>query len=178
MFKSLVASGRKLTSGSSQTSDGSAPPASMQWAVKLMQAGAAASTVYLIFSVAIASTVKSSLTKWNATQPKAKQLTSAQISTAATDLIVSIIIVGLISIALWLWMARKNNEGKTWARITSTVLFLLWSYYTYNSIASTRGAATLIASTVIVLVIWVIGLGALFMLWRQESSAYFKEKNS
>ena len=26
-------------------------------------------------------------------------------------------------IALWLWMARANGQGRNWARILSTVLF-------------------------------------------------------
>ena len=29
---------------------------------------------------------------------------------------------GLAVIALWLWMARANSQGRNWARILSTVL--------------------------------------------------------
>ena len=29
----------------------------------------------------------------------------------------------MIGIALWLWMARANGQGRNWARILSTVLF-------------------------------------------------------
>lgn len=179
MFKSSAASDRKLpASAKQQLPEGAAPPPSMQWAVRLMQAGAAASTIYLIFAAAITSTVKSSLTSWNAAQPKSKQLTAAQISSTATYLIVTTIIVGLIAIGLWIWMARMNSAGRSWARITATVLFVLWSYYTYTSIGDARGAAMLIISMVIVLVTWVIGLGALIMLWRPDSTAFFRAQSS
>ena len=39
-------------------------------------------------------------------------------------LIITVTIVfGLVVIALWLWMARANGQGRNWARILSTVLF-------------------------------------------------------
>jgi hypothetical protein len=177
MFKSPATFGRGFLSVR-QPSDGSAPPASVQWAVKLMQAGAAVSTVYLIFALAVTATVKGSLTTWNAEQAKSKQLTAAQINSIATFYIVSAIVTGLVAIALWIWMAKVNSAGRNWARITASVFFVLWSLYTYNSLGGTRGAATLIISTVIVLVIWLIGLGALFMLWRQESTAFFRAQSA
>jgi hypothetical protein len=139
-----------------------------------MQAGAAVSTIYLIFALAVTATVKSSLTTWSAEQAKSKQLTASQINSIATFYIVSAIVTGVVAIALWIWMAKMNSAGRNWARITATVFFILWSLYTYNSLGGTRGAPTLIISTVIVLIIWLIGLGALFMLWRQESTAFFR----
>ena len=33
------------------------------------------------------------------------------------------VVFGLVEIALWLWMARANGQGRNWARIVSTVLF-------------------------------------------------------
>jgi hypothetical protein len=191
MFKSFT---EKLPSGSkpSSRSGGSrqggsrqgkpaadvTPPATMQWAVKLMLAGAAVSTVYLVFALIVTASIKSSLVRWNATEPKAKQLTASQVNSLATYYIVSTIIIGLIAIGLWLWMARMNSAGRSWARIAATVLFVLWSYYTYVSIGQTHGAATLITSTVIVLVTWLIGLAALFLLWRPASSAFYKAQSS
>jgi len=32
---------------------------------------------------------------------------------------------GLAVVSLWLWMARANGQGRNWARILSTVLFVL-----------------------------------------------------
>lgn len=178
MFKSFAASDSKLltakSSRSSQPSQQPQPPVTVQRAVKLMLAGAAASTVYLVFALVVSFSVKSALVRWNATQPKAKQLTASQINSFASSYIITTIIVGLIAIALWLWMARMNNLGRNWARITASVFFVLWTYYTWVSIGQTRGALTLILALVIVLVIWLIGLAALFLLWRPDSTAFFK----
>ena len=153
------------------------PPPTVQWAVKLMAAGAAVSTVYLVFAVIVTASIKTDLTRWNATEPKSKQLTASQLNSLATYYVVSTIVIGLLAIGLWLWMAKMNSKGRKWARIVATVLFALWSYYTYVSIGETHGAATLITSTVIVLVTWLIGLGALFLLWRPASSAFYNEQS-
>lgn len=150
------------------------PPATLQWAVRLMLAGAAVSTVFLVFAIIVTSNVKSALLEWNASLPKGKQYTVSQISNAADSYIVTTIIIGLVAIALWLWMARMNHRGRNWARITATVFFALWTYYTYDSIGSTRGSATFVAATVLVLVIWLIGLASLFFLWRPASTLYFR----
>jgi hypothetical protein len=158
------------------------PPASLLWAVKLMLVGAAVSTLFLLFGVIVTVSERNSLTNaliaWNKTQPKSKQLTLSQIHSYVTVSIVTIIIVGLISVALWLWMARMNTAGKSWARITASVLFALWTFYTYQSIGATRGAATLVASTIIVLVIWLLGLGSLFFLWRPDSTAFYRSQSA
>jgi hypothetical protein len=185
MFKSFTASDKKLPVSSKlssrskqpQSSLDSEPPATVQWAVKLMLAGAAVSTVSLVFALIVTTSVKSSLVRWNATEPKAKQLTASQLNSLATYYIVSTIIIGLIAIGLWLWMARMNTAGRNWARITASVFFLLWTYYTYVSIGQTHGAATLITSTAIVLVTWLIGLASLYLLWRPASSAFFKAQS-
>jgi hypothetical protein len=183
MFKSFteklpVSSKPSPRSGRSPQKQGAEPPATMQWSVKLMLAGAAVSTVYLIFALVVTVSIKSSLVRWNSTQPKAKQLTVSQLNSLTTYYIVSTIIIGLIAIGLWLWMAKMNSAGRNWARIVASVLFVLWSYYTYVSIGQTRGAATLVVSTVIVVVTWLIGIAALYLLWRPDSSAYFKAQSS
>ena len=38
-------------------------------------------------------------------------------------LITLAMVFGLAVIALWLWMARANGQGRNWARILCTVLF-------------------------------------------------------
>jgi hypothetical protein len=184
MFKSFTASDKKPPASGKPSSRSKQPqpshselPATLQWSVKLMLAGAAVSTVYLVFAVIVTFSVKSSLARWNATEPKAKQLTASQLNSLATYYIVSTVIIGLIAIGLWLWMARMNTAGRNWARITASVLFLLWTYYTYVSVGQTHGAATLITSTAIVLVTWLIGLAALWLLWRPASSAFIKAQS-
>jgi hypothetical protein len=183
MFKSLTGNDKRPPArGGGTPAAAPTPPGTVQWAVKFMLAGAAASTIFLIFGVIVTASERNSLInsliEWNKKQPKSKQLTLTQIHNYATISLVTVIIVGLISVGLWLWMARMNTAGRNWARITATVLFVLWTYYTYQSIGATRGAITLVLATIFVLVIWVIGLGALYFLWRPDSTAYFKSRSS
>jgi uncharacterized membrane protein YozB (DUF420 family) len=152
-------------------------PSTMEWAVKLMLVGAAMSTVFLVFAAIVTANVKGALVRWNATLPKGKQYTASQISDAANSYIATTIIIGLIAIALWLFMTRMNRKGRNWARITATVFFVLWTYYTYVSIGQTRGSSTFIAALVLVLAIWFVGLAALFLLWRPPSNEFYRSQS-
>lgn len=96
-------------------------------------------------------------------------------SSIVTELIV-LALEAVIYVALWVLMARKNQSGRNWARITSSVLFVLWSYQTYVAIGTMALAPVLIVNVVFILAIWVIGLAALFLLWRQDSTAFFRTR--
>jgi uncharacterized membrane protein (DUF2068 family) len=143
-----------------------------------MQAGAAGSALSLIFSIIGSFSLKSNMMSANAQKLKDHQITASQISSTATGLIIYTIIVGLISIGLWLWMARMNEAGRNWARITASVFFGLWSIYTYSVLGELHGGvtitATLIVSLVLILALWVIGVATIVQLWRPASTAYFK----
>jgi hypothetical protein len=77
--------------------------------------------------------------------------------------------VGLLSIGLWLWLARACNRGRNWARITGTVLFGLDTLLILLSVSRLKAGVGVLVD----LVIWLIGLAAVVLLWRKESSAYF-----
>ncbi len=140
-----------------------APPSVVN-AVKLMYAGAAVSTVSLVISLADISGTKAAIRK---ARPS---LTAAQVNQLNTFIISLAIVSGLIGIGLWLWMARANSQGKSWARIVSTVLFGL---ATLDLIGVLTQPKTLLGLVFPVLT-WLIGVGAVFLLWRPESSAFFK----
>ena len=80
------------------------------------------------------------------------------------------IVSGVIGIALWLWMARANNQGKNWARILSTVLFCLATL----DLVGVFSEPKTVLGLVFPVLTWLVGLGAVFLLWRPESSAFFK----
>ena len=42
-----------------------------------------------------------------------------------TVIVLAAIVPGVVMIALWLWMAQHNGQGRNWARIVPTVLFAL-----------------------------------------------------
>jgi len=79
------------------------------------------------------------------------------------------ILVGIIAIALWLWMARANQAGRNWARITGTVFFGLNTLFLLLSLVRPHASLALIFN----ILVWLVGLGAVIMLWRKESAPYF-----
>jgi uncharacterized membrane protein (UPF0136 family) len=87
---------------------------------------------------------------------------------SATPLTITLFIVlfGLVPVALWLWMARAAGRGRNWARITSTVLFVLATLELIGS----RGVVPVVSAALT----WLIGLAAVWLLWRPAASAFFK----
>jgi hypothetical protein len=142
----------------------SEPPDTVLAAVKLMYAGAVVSALSLIVGLA---TVGSLRTQLRNAYPS---YTTSQVHTVEVATVVFIVIFGLIGIGLWLWMAVANKRGGNWARITATVFFGL------NTLSLLAGFARPepLASRLVGLLIWLIGLGAIVMLWRAESTAFFK----
>jgi hypothetical protein len=79
------------------------------------------------------------------------------------------VVESLIAIGLWLLMAWGNKNGQSWARIVATVLFGLNTLFLLLSFVR----ATVSVSLAFSVLVWLIGLGAIVLLWRKESSEYF-----
>jgi hypothetical protein len=141
-----------------------AAPAPVLTAVKLMYAGAAVSTVSLIISLTDIGGSKAAIRKAKPT------LTVAQVNQLNTFIITLAIVSGLVGIGLWLWMARANGQGKSWARIVSTVLFCLATL----DLVGVFGEPKTALSLVFPLLTWLVGLAAVYLLWRPASTAFFK----
>ena len=139
-------------------------PSTVVTAVKLMYAGAAVSTVSLVVSLVSIGGTKAEIRK---ARPN---LTAAQVSSLNTFIISLAVVSGLIGVGLWLWMARANNQGRNWARILSTILFCLATLDLVGVFSEPKTALGLIFPVLT----WLVGLGAVFLLWRPESSAFFK----
>jgi hypothetical protein len=133
-------------------------------AVKLMYLGAAVSTASLIASLADIGAIKPAI------RTEFPHYTAAQVNQAFRSLLIVALISAGVGIGLWLWMARANGQGKNWARITATILFAV---DTLSLVASVRGPKTVIG-LVFPIVTWLVGLGAVWLLWRPESNAFFK----
>ena len=144
------------------------PPASVVMAVRLMYAGAVVSALSLIVGLVTVGSLRDSLHK---AQPS---LTTTELHNLQTVVIVGSIFIGLISIGLWVWMALMNKAGKSWARIIATVLFGLDTLFLLLGVVR-AGAA---AGTLVSIVTWLIGLGAVIFLWRRDSSEYFTAVSS
>jgi hypothetical protein len=140
-----------------------APPAILN-AVKLMYAGAAVSIAGLVIGLATAGGLKSAIRK---AQPK---LTAVQVNNTAHFILVAAVISGLIGAALWLWMAWANRRGRSWARILSSVFFGVSTLNTAGSFAEPGDPVNRILTGAV----WLVGLGAIILLWRPDASAYYR----
>ena len=130
-----------------------AVPASVLTAIKLMYGGAASTAaVFLIAALPFIGDVHG-------------RFFGHRITT--TPLTVTLVIViSLIPVALWLWMARAVGQGRNWARILSTVLFVL-------ATLELQGEHGVLA-VFLAWVTWLTGFAVVWLLWRPASRAFFK----
>jgi hypothetical protein len=146
-------------------------PRSVLYAVRLMYAGAALGLIAVIVTVAFSGRVKRAVRRAEvrANRTRAREhkalLTAAQIHSLESAVIIVLVVALIIGVLLWLWMAWANGKGSRWARWVATVLFAL---NTLTLISGARAASTAIFAGLS----WIIGLAAIILLWRKESSAY------
>jgi hypothetical protein len=141
-----------------------APPASLLTAVKVMYVGAALAVVHAVIYIVTSSATKTAIEKKNPT------LSASAVNTATTVGVAIGAITALIAAVLFIWIARKSQQGRNWARVTATVLFCIAILGTvYDAIAA---AASLVR--IFNYVDLVVGLVAIVLLWVPSSSAYFR----
>jgi len=167
--QSALASLEKRLTGS--VPDDSAVPAPLRKAVRFMLGGATVTVLAGLFSVIVAIADPNLING-------GKKPTSGQL----TGDIVQVVVLTIVYCALWVVMARKNRSGRTWARIVASALFALSTISLYSSVNSLHAGQTVrvvnIVSFVLVVAEWLCGLGAVALLWRAESTAYFKSSSA
>jgi hypothetical protein len=139
-------------------------PSTVVTAVKLMYAGAAVSTVSLVVSLVSIGGTKAEIRK---ARPN---LTATQVSQLNTFIVALALLSGIVGVALWLWMARANSQGKNWGRIVSTVLFCLATL----DLVGVLGEPKTVLGLIFPLLTWILGLGAVFLIWRKQSTTFYK----
>jgi len=88
--------------------------------------------------------------------------------------IVVVVVIGSVGVFLWLWMAWKNGQGRSWARIVATVLGALNLLFTLLSFTQ---PSTESASLALALVNVVLAIAILTLLWRKESSEFYDARS-
>src|SRR5580692_4880601 len=147
-----------------------APP-SITRAVRVMSVGAVASVIGIIVDLTTYSSLQNAIA--NRKRKNGQPLTHSQVVNLAHVEVVVLVVVGLIAAGVWIWMARNCLAGKSWARITSTVLFAISTIGVFVSVsggAVAAGGATRIYG----FVVWIVGRIAIVLLWQRTSSEYFK----
>jgi len=132
-------------------------PAPVRAAARFMRGGAISSAALLIVALPFAGDVKGHVLGHRLT-PTPLTITLATLA-------------GLALIGLWLWMAWATSQGKNWARILSTVLFGLATLTLLSALEAIGKDG--VAQAFFAGLTWLSGLGAVWMLWRPASSAFF-----
>jgi hypothetical protein len=138
-------------------------PPSVRGAVRLMYAGVAVSAFVIIVAVVTIGSTRS------AVHSNFPGYSPSRVHKAAVALVVYEVVIQVITIGLWLWMAAASKAGKSWARIVASVLFGLNTLILASSLARPHAAFGI----VLLVLVWLVGLGAIILLWRRDSSAYF-----
>jgi hypothetical protein len=145
------------------------PPPSILTAVRLMWGGAALTAISLIVALATLSSLKDKI-RDRLMDDNGGVLPSnfdaIYNTTVATEIAVS-----LISIGIWLWMAQKNRQGRSWARTVATVLAGL---NVLANLLSVLGGQELAVSAVLGVLNLILALAILVFLWRPESTAFYQ----
>ncbi len=94
-----------------------------------------------------------------------------------------VILGALIATGLWLWMARANKGGRSWARIIATVFFaILTAVELAGLISFLKGPRYFTVFNTLALsflaVYWLTGLSAVVLLWQRSSSDYYTAAGS
>jgi hypothetical protein len=153
--------------------DDSAIPSTVRKSVRFMLAGAAITVLAGLFSVILVLLYSTEIN--SGAHPTSGQLTGN---------IVAVILFTIVYSFLWVLMARMNRAGRNWARIVASVLFLLATYDIYATIGSLDDSGQTIilhvyniVGFVLQIAEWICGLGAIALLWRQESGVYFRARS-
>lgn len=153
--------------------DDSLIPAPVRRAARLMLAGGGLTALVGAFLVAATIADKNALTDSNG-----QKVTSGQISGDIAWIVIEYVII----VAMWVLMARYNRAGRAWARIVASVFAAISTYDTFGLVNSlTKGEAITVIGYVYIIssiAVWALGVVAIAMVWRSESSAYFKSRSA
>lgn len=132
-----------------------------------MYVGALLSLAGVIFALTQRSAIRTEILKQD---PAATNVNALVNSTVATFAIVSV-----LGALLWVWMARANGKGKSWARIVATVLFAFNTLSTITTLAG--GINSTMLQKVVTALTWLAGAGAIYYLYRKDAAAFFKSNS-
>jgi hypothetical protein len=172
MFKAFPGSENKA-SGKAVAKDGSAYPRSIRFAAKAMLGGAVATIVYGLWGVIAALTQKTAVLKY---YESLYHESASKANSGFNSGIVFALLFSLIMAAVWWGMSRGTRAGQGWSRWLSSVLFLAWTFVTYQTISTAHTVVGLV-NFIITLIIWGVGGAAIYQMWLPESSAYFKTQS-
>jgi len=144
-------------------------PASVHLAVRLMYAGAVASVLNAGVDVATVSATRRAIVKLAgpAGAGAPGRLSHALVGGFVAD--------GLIGVALWLLIAWGCRNGMAWGRILGTIVCVI---ATVDLVVILATGLLSVPARLGWAVVWLLGLIVIVLLWRRDSSAFFRAASS
>jgi FtsH-binding integral membrane protein len=137
-----------------------------------MLAGGALTAIVCIFLLFATIANKNALTDSSGKKLSSAEFTSNVVGTAVTYVIL---------VVIWVLMARMNRAGYNWARILASVFCAISTYDAYSLVNSLTGGSTITVAGIVYIVftlaLWVVGVIAIALVWRSESSAYYRARS-
>ena len=173
-----VRSGQSALAGLEKRLTGRVPddsdvPGPVRKAVRFMLTGGIMTAIVGIFLIIVTIADKNALTDSSGKKLSNSEFTSNVVGTAITYVIL---------VVIWVLMARMNRSGYNWARILASVFCAISTYDAYSLVNSlTAGVTITVAGIVyiaVTLALWVVGVIAIALIWRSESSAYFRARSA
>jgi hypothetical protein len=173
-----VRSGQSALAGLEKRLTGRVPddsdvPAPVRKAARFMLAGGALTAIVGIFLLFATIADKNALTDSSGKKLSNGEFTSNVVGTAITYLIL---------VVIWVLMARMNRAGYNWARILASVFCAISTYDAYSLVNSLTGGTTITVAGIVYIVftlaLWVVGVIAIALSWRSESSAYYRARSA
>ena len=160
-------------------------------AVRFMYAGAMVSTVNLIILLALTVDIKAyhAVLGYHLTAAQVSQFNTSNATNPLGRSGIGLAIVScVVQPALWLWMARANGQGGDWARRMSTQWFCLATlslasvFFPQSPLPRYVPAVHLsfvpLLGPIVLVLTWLPGAAAVWLLWRPASSAFFRPPGS
>lgn len=80
------------------------------------------------------------------------------------------VFTGVVGLFFWLWMAWKNWQGRSWARVVATILA---AFGVVNFLQGLRWPTTPFLTGLGILNV-VVGVGAVVLIWLGDSTEYYQ----
>lgn len=143
-------------------------PQPVRIAVWLMWVGAAIALISLVLGAVRLSSLDKAELRDQLEASTGDNVTQSMVDAAYLGAAVFAIGIGVIGLLLWLWMAWKNGQGRSWARVLATVLAGLNVLVVLFALM--RGAGGVTISQIVNLALAIV---IVVLLWRPESSQFF-----
>jgi hypothetical protein len=152
--------------------DDSMIPRTVRRGARFMLIGGALTAVVGIFLIVATIVDKSALT-----DSKGDRLSGGQFASGILETVITYVLL----LVIWVVMARTNRSGYQWARILASAFCLISSYDAYSLVSSLSAGETVTVVGIVYIVfdlaIWVVGVLSIAMIWRGDSSAYYRSRS-